>query len=265
MTILDRIVETKREEVAIAKTNRPVSELCATADRAERPRDFAGGVSAGGAPGVRLIAELKQRSPSAGLIVPDFDPAAIAAIYAKSGAAALSVLTDATYFGGRLETINLVKEAVALPVLRKDFFVDEYQIVEARAAGADAILLIAEVLDAGTIDEFTEQATEWGMSVLVEVHSEDTLRSVLDVLGPPGTQYLLGINNRDLTAQKNDLSTMARLAKLLPSGTRFVAESGIADRDDVRAAADAGACGILVGESLLRSADIGAKIDSLLR
>ena len=265
MTILERIVETKRKEVDAAKRRRPVARLRAQIERSPQPRDFHAAVSAPSPHGVQLIAEIKKTSPSAGLIVPDFDPVRIARTYAEHGAAALSVLTDETYFQGRLEFIAEVKEAVRLPVLRKDFMVDEYQIYEARAAGADAVLLIAEAMDVGRLGELTQLARRLGMAALVEVHTEDNLTAVLERMGPPSARgYLLGINNRDLAAQRTDLTTMKRLAGALPSGTPFVAESGIATRDDVLEAQRAGACAVLVGEALLRADDIGSKIAALL-
>ncbi len=265
MTILDRIVASKRKELAAAKERRPLASLRAMIERADPPREFYGAASAPSSYGVQLIAEVKKASPSAGLIVADFDPARIARAYGDHGAAAISVLTDEEYFQGRLEFIQVVKEAVPLPVLRKDFLIDEYQVFESRAAGADAVLLIAEVLGAAGIAQLTRVARHLGMTALVEVHTEEHLSALLDALGSPGPdRYLLGINNRDLTAQRTELATMARLAAHLPAGTPFVAESGLATRGDVLEAQRAGACAILVGESLLRADDIGSQIDTLL-
>ncbi len=265
MSILQRIVETKREELCASKRDRPMDELKERIGSVAPPRDFAAAVAGVSPDDVRLIAEIKRASPSAGLIVPNFDPVQIARAYQRHGASALSVLTDETYFQGRLEYIRQVKRAVPLPVLRKDFLIDEYQIHEARAAEADAVLLIAEVLDPERIRDLFMAARGLGMGVLVEVHGTKTLLMVLAVLGPPGAdRYLLGINNRDLTTQQTDVSTMARLATHLPQGTRFVAESGLSTRQDILAAGRAGACAVLVGESLLRAEDIGAKIDELL-
>ena len=265
MTILDTIVETKRKEVAIAKQRRPLDDLQAAVAEAEPPRAFAAAVTAESAFGVNLIAELKKASPSAGLIVPDFDPVAIARIYADHGAVALSVLTDETYFQGRLEYISQVRAAVALPILRKDFMVDAYQVYESRAFGADAILLIAEVLSGSQVAELASLAVDLGMGVLVEVHGEASLAVVLEALGDPGPdRYVLGINNRDLTVQRTDLATMKRLGRTLPAGTRFVAESGISTREDVLQAVNSGACAMLVGEALLRAGDVGTKVDELL-
>lgn len=265
MTILERIVETKRREVADASVRVPLGRLQEAIDRADLPRDFQAAVARGATGEVRLIAEIKQASPSAGLIVADFDPVRIARVYRDHGAAALSVLTDETYFQGRLSFIADVKRVVDLPVLRKDFLIDEYQVYESRAAGADAILLIAECLDDRTLLTLARTARDLHLSILVEVHSEVNLSRVFSSLGYPSESgYLLGINNRDLTAQRTDLGTMGFLASRLPPGTPFVAESGIAARADVLAAQRAGACAVLVGESLLRARDIGLKVNQLL-
>jgi indole-3-glycerol phosphate synthase len=265
MTILDHILETKRNEVAAAKQRRPITELQAAIARAAPPRDFYAAATSGESSGVRLIAEIKKASPSAGLIVPDFDPVAIARTYSAHGAVALSVLTDETYFQGRLEFIELVKRAVRLPVLRKDFIIDEYQLWESRLAGADAVLLIAAAMPASDLALLAALARAMAMSVLVEVHAPEELETVMNILGDPRKgKYLLGINNRDLHAQRTDLATTTRLAAMLPTGTPFVSESGIATRDDVLRVQRAGACAILVGESLLRANDIGGQIDSLL-
>jgi len=264
MTILDRILETKREEVAEAKQCRPIADLRAAIERAAPPRDFYSAISTKSALGIRLIAEIKQASPSAGLIVAHFDPVAIARTYAAHGAAALSVLTDKTYFQGCLDYIAQVKQAVALPVLRKDFIIDEYQVYESRAAGADAILLIAAALpDFTSRWRLCETAHNFGMTVLLEVHDEVELQTIDVFLRWPDRRYLLGINNRDLHAQQTDLATTTRLAAMLPPGTPFVSESGIATRDDVLRVQHAGACAVLVGESLLKAGDIGRQIDSL--
>ena len=265
MNILQRIAETKRTELAVRKRDRSIDELKERIGSVDPPRDFAAAVAGGSRDTVRLIAEIKKASPSAGIIVADFDPAGIAGAYYCHGAAALSVLTDETYFHGHLDHIREVRRAVPLPVLRKDFLIDEYQVYESRAAESDAVLLIAELLDAAQIDHLAGRARELGMTVLVEVHGEQKLATVMDTLGPPGVnRYLLGINNRNLTAQTTDITTMARLAVRLPKGTRFVAESGLSTREDVLAAQRAGAGAILVGESLLRAKSIGAKIDELL-
>lgn len=265
-TVLDEIVASKHREVAEARRRASRSELEERAARQSPARPFAAVVGTRDESGPRLIAEIKRASPSAGLIRPDLDPAEIARIYARHGAAALSVLTDGPYFQGRLEDIRLVREAVELPVLRKDFIVDGYQIPESRAAGADAVLLIAEVLGADGVAALLSMAREWGMCVLVEVHEEEDLRAVLECVGPPAVdRYLLGINNRDLRVQRTDLATTERLASLLPPGVPFISESGLATREDLLRVHGCGASAVLIGESILRSDDIGARIDALLR
>lgn len=265
MTILDRIVHTKRVEVAEARQRRPLAEVRANLAQIDPPRDFLQALTAPPARGIHLIAEIKKASPSAGVIVEDFDAVEIAQSYHRHGAAAISVLTDETYFQGRLEYIDAVRQAVPLPVLRKDFIIDEYQVYEAREAGADAVLLIAEVLGAGKIGDLMAVAGSLGMTALVEVHSEKTLHAVIDAVGPPRADaYILGINNRDLAVQKVDLATTTRLAKLLPRGAPFISESGISTREDVLEVQRAGARAMLIGESLLRAANIPAQIDNLL-
>lgn len=260
-TILDSIVETKRGEIEANKQARPAAEVDAAVARAAPPRDFYAAVTAGNE--TRLIAEIKRSSPSAGLIRADFEPASIARIYAASGAAALSVLTDQTYFGGSLSFIEAVKQAASLPVLRKDFIIDEYQIAESRAAGADAILLIAEVLSVEQIDRFARHAAGLGMSSLVEVHDAGQLDAVRGLLSAE-RRILLGVNNRDLRRQRVDVETTFRLAKRLPPGIPFVSESGIRTRADVLRLAEAGARILLIGEALLRSPDVGSKVRELL-
>jgi indole-3-glycerol phosphate synthase len=263
--ILDRIVETKRKEVALAKARVPPREMMARAAGAERPRDFYAAIGATPAHGIHLIAEIKKASPSAGLIRADFDPAAIARAYHQAGAAALSVLTDETYFQGHLDHIERVKAAVPLPVLRKDFTVEAYQVYESRAAGADAILLIAEVLSADEIVHLLSLAESLGMTTLVESHSPERLvqlRSIIEAAKPE--RCLLGINNRDLTRQAVDLATTAYAAEWLGDTSTLVVESGIQTRDDVQAVRRAGAAAMLVGEALMRADDMGAKVRELL-
>lgn len=265
MTVLERIVKAKRAEVAGAKARHPVVELRREIAALQPPRDFYAAVTEPARHGIRLIAEVKKASPSAGVIVPDFDPVSIARTYARFGAAALSVLTDEAYFQGRLEHIARIKSTVELPVLRKDFLFDEYQVYESRAVGADAVLLIAEVLEPDELTHLHDVTRKLAMSALIEVHSETNLARVLDRFGAPGPDnYLLGINNRDLHAQRTDVHTTVRLASRLPPATPFISESGLAARGDVDTVRDAGACAILVGESLLKADDIGAKMRELL-
>src|SRR6185436_8826032 len=204
---------------------------------------------------LNLIAEIKKASPSAGVIRADFDPVAIAKTYADNGADALSVLTDEKYFQGKLEYIHRVRDAVRLPVLRKDFIIDPYQVYESRAAGADAILLIAEALQVNELIDLQILATELNMTCLIEVHDMDNLIRVRDrVIGFPHRSYsLLGINNRDLRTFKTDLGTTLRMAELVEDRNVLVSESGIHTRQDLAKLADAGIRAVLVGESLMRS------------
>ena len=264
-TILDRIVETKRQEVAAARRAVPIEQVAARAKDAEPPRNLYGALSVPPARGVHLIAEVKKASPSAGVILPDFDPVAIARVYHQAGASALSVLTDQTYFQGRLEYIGQVKQAVPLPALCKDFTIDEYQVYQARCHGADAVLLIAEVLDTDTIRRYADLIAELGMTALIEVHGPQRLDDLMAVVDfDPARRRLLGINNRDLTVQRTDLATTGRLAERLTARPLLVSESGIKTRTDVKQVVRDGADAILVGESLLRARDPGAKIRELL-
>ncbi len=264
-TILQQIIETKRLEVARAKIKCPLGQVQDLAIDAPRVRDFFQAVTQHAGDGINLIAEVKAKSPSAGLLMSNYDPSSIAQTYAAHGASAISVLTDETYFGGHLNHIGAVKANVPLPVLRKEFIVDAYQIYESRAAGADAILLIAGVLSINEIAAGVSVTHALGMTALVEVHDAAELTSMLEVLGPPGEDtYLLGINNRDLAIQKTILATTEQLAGLLPEDSLFISESGIHTREDVLRVQKAGACAMLVGESLLRSENIGEKIRTLL-
>lgn len=261
-TILERIIETKLDEVAEAKRRRPVEALKRDIAPMADPRDFFSAVVTGGSD-VHLIAEVKKASPSAGLIRPDFDPVSIARDYEEAGASALSVLTDRTYFQGDLAFISRIKDVVSLPVLRKDFIVDEYQVHESRAAGADAILLIAAVLSPVQIGAWIELSFNLGMASLVEVHDVRELGLVRDLIGSR-RRALLGINNRDLRVQQVDLQNTHRLAGELAAGTPFVAESGIRTRDDVLLLRRSGATALLVGETLMSADDPGAKLRELL-
>lgn len=264
-TILDQIIETKREEVEAARTARPLDTLKAAMRDLPPPRDFRAAVSRPSPRGVRLIAEIKRRSPSAGLIRPDFDPTELARIYHQHGADALSVLTDEPWFDGRLAYLDQVRAAVPLPVLRKDFMIDPWQIYESRAAGADAILLIGEALPTDLLKEMLEMACELGMTSLIEVHEDETLARIQDEIGFPNRwRSLLGINNRNLKIQRTDLSTTARLAGRVADGTVIVAESGIQTREDVQRLIQAGAHALLIGETFMRAPDIGGKMAELL-
>ncbi len=263
-TILDEIVATKADEVARRKCERPQAELARAAKDTERPRNLYSAIAAEPPRRAHLIAEIKKASPSAGLIREDFDPQAIARAYFQAGASAISCLTDEPYFQGKLEFIRQIKDVVPLPVLRKDFIIDEYQIHEARAAGADAILLIAEVLTPQQVLDFMILAAELNLTVLLEVHEAATLMRMRSVVGFPHERYsLLGINNRDLKTQMIDLATTGQLAGLVEDDTLIVSESGVKTRADVERLAQAGARALLIGETLMRAEDMAAKIEEL--
>jgi len=254
--ILAEILANKRTEVEQAKRAVPLTQLQADPGYALPRRNFYGAVTAPQQYRPNLIAELKKASPSAGLIVPDFDPIAIARMYEEAGARALSILTDQRFFDGRLEYLALVKSAVALPVLRKDFIIDEYQLHESRAAGADAVLLIGEALEWEQVTRLVMLARQLELTVLGEVHTRDTLSAVLHAIpGRLREHVLLGINNRDLRTQTIDLDTTAHVAELAPPGLPIVSESGIRTRHDVERLHAAGARALLIGETLLRSPD----------
>lgn len=264
-TILDRIITTKRREIAERRERMPVESLQETISTLGRPRNFFAAVTTPTAKPLNLIAEIKKASPSAGVIRADFDPVAIARDYASAGADALSVLTDEEYFQGKLEYIHAVRDAVTLPVLRKDFIIDPYQVYESRAAGADAILLIAECLPVNELIDLQILATELNLTTLIEVHDMDNLIRVRDhVIGFPHKSYsLLGINNRDLRTFTTDLGTTLRLAELVEDRRVLVSESGIHTRADVAKLAEAGVSAALIGESFMRSDDIAAKVREL--
>ncbi len=256
-TILDDIVAAKREEVELSKAEMPVEKLRERSAAARPPLDFLGALSQG--PPIRLIAEVKKASPSAGIIRADFDPARIAQIYQEHGASCISVLTDGPYFQGSLEHLLQVRAAVDLPLLRKDFIIDRYQVWQSRAAGADAVLLIAECLDDYALSELHDAILELGMTPLVEIYRPENLRRTLDA----GVQ-LIGINNRDLRTFHADLGHCIRLRKLVPAGRIVVGESGIRTRRDVEQLEAAGLHAMLVGETLMAKPDIGRAIDELL-
>lgn len=265
MTVLERIVATKREEVAERRRMHPLEDVIERARAADRPRNFHAAIAAKPRNGIHLIAEIKHKSPSGGVLREPFDPVELAGIYAAAGASAISVLTDETYFAGRLEYIEQVRAAVSLPVLRKDFIIDDYQIYESRAAGADAVLLIAEILTPQELLDMLIAANELKMAALIEVHEVDALLRFRSVVGFPLRHYnLLGINNRNLRTQTIDLSTTSRLLSLLEEDEIVVTESGIQTRAHVAAMVRAGARAMLVGETLMRSSDPAAKIGELL-
>lgn len=256
-TILDEIVAAKRTEIAAAKQTRPEGELRQAAGNAPAARNFFSALTASG--GIHLIAEVKKASPSAGVIRPDFDPVGVAAAYARHGAACLSVLTDEPFFQGRLSDLTDVRRANALPVLRKDFILDSYQLWEARAAGADAVLLIAECLDDCNLRKLFNEAIELGMTPLVEFYEPGNLPRVLDA-----GATLIGVNNRDLRTFAVDLDHTLRMRERIPSECLLVAESGIRSRADVKRLEQAGVDAMLVGERLMSQPDIGAAVRELL-
>ena len=254
--ILDQILRRKRDEVQRSQAALPLQAVQAAAAQADGPREFAAALRR---PGVSLIAEVKRASPSKGPLRPDLDAVALARAYAQGGAAALSVLTDGHFFQGSLEDLRAVRHSVGLPVLRKDFTIDPYQVYEARAAGADAILLIVAALDDQALHSLHRLAVELGLAALVEVHSEAELARALK-LGPA----IIGVNNRDLQTFEVSLDTTARLRPLVPAGVALVAESGVHSRSDVARLEALGVDAILVGESLVRAPHPGAKIQELM-
>lgn len=259
--ILQTIVAHKRAEVAAAKAKFPLGRL---QDRLalveDQPRGFIRALrTMHESGGTAIIAEVKKGSPSKGVIRQDFDPLAIAETYQQHGATCLSVLTDEKFFLGHLSYLGLIREQVGLPLLRKDFICDPYQIVEARAFGADAVLLIAAMLELQQLRDFAAQARELQLDVLLEIHDEAELELALQT-----DCELIGVNNRSLRSFVTDLGTTERLRPLIPAERLVVAESGINGRADVERLLAAGAGAFLVGESLMREADIGAKLEALL-
>jgi indole-3-glycerol phosphate synthase len=258
--ILDKIVEEKKREVA-----KLPARLIAAGDlrdalleHGER-RDFIAALKYPPCGDIALIAEIKKASPSAGIICKDFDPVRIAREYEAAGAGCLSVLTDEKFFQGSLDYLRQIRAAVKLPLLRKDFIIDERQILEAIEWGADAILLIVAILTDEQLQQFHSLATEAGLAALVEVHDEEESQRALNI-----HPQLIGVNNRDLKTFKVDLATTEKLAKAIPSGTILVGESGIHSRADVVRLKKCGASAILVGESLLRGGTIQSKIRELI-
>jgi indole-3-glycerol phosphate synthase len=256
-TILDEIVASKRTEIEASRRRLPLDELEVQAASAPPVRDFRAALEGPGP--IRLIAEVKKASPSAKVIREDFDPIAIARAYQAHGAHCLSVLTDAPYFQGHLSYLARIRASVALPLLRKDFVIDEYQVVEARMAGADAVLLIAEILDDDKLASLLGLAQKWKMAALVEFHDPANLPRVL-----ASGADLIGINNRDLHRFVTDLDLTLRLRDQVPPEVVLVSESGIRTRADVERLEAAGVSAILVGETLMRAPDIGLAVERLL-
>lgn len=257
MSFLGDILARKRMEVEAARAALPERELEARAAGAPPPRSFEAALSLPGGP-VRVVAEVKRASPSAGAIRAGLDAPAQARAYAAAGAAAISVLTDGPGFGGSLADLAAVRGAVNVPLLRKDFVVDRYQLLEARAHGADAALLIVAALDAAALGRLLADAARLGLSALVEVHDEPELEIALDA----GAR-IVGVNNRNLRTFQVDLAVSERLLPFLPAGVRGVAESGVRSPDDARRLRRAGAANLLVGEALVRAPDPGALLREL--
>jgi indole-3-glycerol phosphate synthase len=257
--ILEKILAVKREEVAAAKRSRPFAIVRAEAERAGKPRDFAGALRTKIAAGLTaVIAEVKKASPSKGMLRPEFDPAAIAKSYARHGAACLSVLTDVQFFMGGPEHLVQARAASGLPVLRKDFLVDPYQVYEARAMGADCILLIVAALGDAAMRNLEQAASEFGMAVLVEVHDGQELDRALRLKTP-----LLGINNRNLRTFETRLETTLSLLAPIPADRLVITESGILAPGDVKRMREAGVNAFLVGEAFMRAPDPGAELAKL--
>lgn len=259
MNKLEEICATKREEVAARKALATIEDLDRRAREGDAPRGFRAALEAKAASGYALIAEIKKASPSKGLIRADFRPAEHGLAYQQGGAACLSVLTDAPYFQGHEDYLMDARAACNLPVLRKDFMVDPWQVAEARAIGADAILIIVAALDDGAMAEIEAAAMERGMDVLVEVHDEAEMERAARL-----RSRLIGVNNRDLKIFRTDLATTERLVPLAPPGTLLVGESGIASHADCERLARSGVRCFLVGESLMRQPDIAAATRALL-
>ena len=260
MNFLDEILRYKREEIRARKTARHLTELKAKVRDVAPPRGFqeALTVPPESTASIHLIAEIKKASPSRGVIREDFDPGLIAEIYDRHGASALSILTDEHFFQGHLSLIGKIRGRVSLPILQKDFLLEDYQIYEARAFQADAILLIAGILDRRQFADMYALAKDLGMDVLSEIHTEREFEQVGDVA------EVIGINNRDLRSFQTNLETTFRIIKEIPDDRVVVSESGINSRKEVLRLIEAGVDAILVGESLMREPEIGRKVDELL-
>ncbi len=258
-TALDRIIEYKHDEVAALKKERSLQDLLSEAEDQTAPRGFRQRLTDIAETGENaLICEMKRKSPSAGDILPGADPRDIAAQYERGGAGCLSVLTDGPSFGGSLEDFRAIRSAVALPMLRKDFMVDPIQVVEARANGADAILIILSSSDDALALDLTQAALDLGMDALIETHDEVELERALNLPSP-----LIGINNRDLKIMKTDLATSERLSQMIPADSEYVSESGISEPADILRLRQTGARRFLIGESLMKRPDREQHVQTL--
>ncbi len=255
--ILDTIIAHKQQELQIEEEQVPLATLKSKLANLPPTKDFRAAIAQ--SDNINLIAEVKKKSPSKGIIREDFDPIQIAETYAKNGAAAISVLTDVRFFDGRLDYLSSIRQVVDVPLLRKDFTIDPYHIYQARVAGADAILLIVAALTKDQLREFMDIAESLSLASLVEVHTDTELEIALDV-----EAEIIGINNRDLRTFHTDLATTFSLREFLPTGKVVVSESGIYTRADVESLREAGVDAILVGESLMRSPDIGEQVRKLI-
>ncbi len=255
-TILEKIIRCKVREIMAARTSFPAASIESALERAEPVRSLKKALVSGRPPAV--ISEIKKASPSAGLLCGDFDPVRIAREYRQSGAAALSVITEVHHFHGNLEILAILRWHTDLPLLRKDFIIDPYQILEARRAGADAVLLIAALLEPAALESLILEVERRGMEALVEVHNEEELHKALDA-----GAGLIGVNNRDLRTFEVSLEVSMNLAPIIPARVPAVAESGIRTAGDIRRLSDAGYNGFLVGEQLMRAPSPGAALKEL--
>ena len=254
-SILEKIVAVKKREVEAAKSSLPLDALKERISQ-YKPLDFKAALRGGD---IKLIAEVKKASPSRGVLVADFDPVALALTYASCGAAAISVLTEATHFQGSPEHLEKIREKVGLPLLRKDFIFDEYQIYESAAIGADAILLIASILSANKLKSLLDLSHRIGLACLVETHDEKDMAKALK----SGAE-IIGINNRDLKTFKTDIETTHKLRELVPAGKIVVSESGISTAEDIKKLKAFGVNAVLIGEALLTAPDIPAAIKGMM-
>jgi len=258
-TILDSIVQDKKKELAEAKQKTPLEALTSRMTDFPQVRDFAGALTASNQSSVRIIAEVKKASPSKGILCQQFDPVAIARAYGDGGAAAVSVLTEKNYFQGSIEYLRAIKEAIALPVLRKDFIFDPYQLYESRANGADAVLLIAAMLPEELLAELLHLSRALSLFHLVEVHDRHDVRKAL-----AADAEIIGINNRDLKTFVTDIRTTIDLIPAIPEDKIVVSESGISSRHDLDQLAAAGVDAFLIGETLMKEINPGIKLRELI-